>query len=58
MSNFAEDYIPVAERIAAFCAKHAEGSLQCEMVELSETRVVIRAYAYRTPEDIRPGIGY
>ena len=58
MSNFAEDYIPVAERIAAFYAKHPEGSLQSEMVELSETRVVIRAYAYRTPDDIRPGIGY
>jgi hypothetical protein len=58
MSNFAEDYIPVAERIAAFYAKHPEGSLQGEMVELSETRVVIRAFAYRTPEDIRPGIGY
>jgi len=58
MSNFAEDYIPVAERIAAFYAKHPEGSLQGEMVELSETRVVIRAFAYRTPDDIRPGIGY
>ena len=58
MSNFAEDYIPVAERISVFYAKHPEGSLQSEMVELSETRVVIRAYAYRTPDDIRPGIGY
>ena len=58
MSNFAEDYIPVAERIAAFYAKHPEGSLQSEMVELSDARVVIRAYAYRTPDDIRPGIGY
>ena len=58
MSNFAEDYIPVAERITAFYAKHPDGSLQGEMVELSETRVVIRGYAYRTPDDIRPGIGY
>jgi hypothetical protein len=58
MSNFAEDYIPVADRIAAFYAKHPEGSLQSEMVELSDTRVVMRAYAYRTPDDPRPGIGY
>lgn len=57
MSNFAEDYIPVNERIAAFYVKHPEGSLQSELIELSESRVVIRAYAYRTPADERPGIG-
>jgi hypothetical protein len=53
-----DDYIPVNERIAAFYAKHPEGSLQSELVELSDGRVVMRAYAYRTPEDARPGIGY
>lgn len=52
------DYIPVNERIAAFYEKHPEGSLQSEIVELSESRVVMRAYAYRTPTDERPGIGY
>ena len=56
--GFAADYIPVNERIAAFYAKHPEGSLQSEMVELSESRVVMRAYAYRSPTDERPGIGY
>jgi hypothetical protein len=58
MSGFAEDYIPVNERIGAFYAKHPEGSLQSELVELTESRVVMRAYAYRTPDDARPGIGY
>lgn len=58
MSGFAEDYIPVAERISAFYEKHPEGSLQGEMVELSPDRVVMRGYAYRTPDDPRPGIGY
>lgn len=53
-----KDYVPVNERIAAFYAKHPEGSLQAEIVELNETRVVMRAYAYRTPDDVRPGIGY
>jgi hypothetical protein len=53
-----KDYVPVSERIAAFLEKHPDGSLQSEMVELSETRVVMRAYAYRTPDDPRPGIGY
>ena len=52
------DYVPVNERIAAFLAKHPEGSLQSELIELNETRVVMRAYAYRTPTDERPGIGY
>jgi hypothetical protein len=56
--GFAADYIPVAERIAAFYAKHPEGSLQSELVELSEGRVVMRAFAYRTPADERPGIGF
>lgn len=57
MSNFAEDYIPVNERIAAFYAKHPDGSLQSEVIELSDTRVTIRGLAYRSPEDPRPGIG-
>jgi hypothetical protein len=52
------DYVPVNERIGAFLAKHPEGSLQSELVELSDTRVVMRAYAYRTPTDERPGIGF
>jgi hypothetical protein len=57
MSNFAEDYIPVNERIAAFYAKHPDGSLQSEVIELSDTRVTIRGLAYRSPDDPRPGIG-
>lgn len=52
------DYVPVNERIAAFYEKHPEGSIQSEMVELSESRVVMRAFAYRSPDDPRPGIGY
>ncbi len=55
---FAEDYVPVAERLAAFRAAHPEGSLQSEIVELNENRVVIRALAYRSPDDPRPGIGH
>ena len=58
MSNFAEDYISVNERIAAFHAKYPDGSLQSEIIELSDSRVVIRGYAYRSPLDERPGTGY
>jgi hypothetical protein len=53
-----KDYVPVNERIGAFLAKHPDGSLQSELVELSDSRVVMRAYAYRSPDDPRPGIGY
>lgn len=56
--GFAADYIPVAERIAAFYKAHPQGSLQSELIELSESRVVMRGLAYRTAEDIRPGIGF
>jgi hypothetical protein len=56
--NVMADYIPVADRIGAFYDKHPEGSIQSEMVELTDSRVVMRAYAYRTPDDPRPGIGY
>src|SRR6185503_14935193 len=37
---------------------HPEGSIQSEIVELTESRVTIKAYAYRFPEDERPGVGH
>jgi hypothetical protein len=58
MSGFAPDYIQVNERIIAFRDRYPEGSLQGEIVELTETRVVMKGYAYRTPDDTRPGIGH
>lgn len=53
-----KDYVPVNERIAAFIDAHPEGSLQSEIVELTESRVTVKAYAYRTPADPRPGTGH
>lgn len=55
--NFAPDYVQVNERITKFLEKYPEGSLQSEVLELTETRVVMRGIAYRTPDDPRPGIG-
>jgi hypothetical protein len=59
------DYIDVAERIRLFREKHPEGSLQpanldkpYDMVTIGDkTFLVYIAAAYRTPDDIRPGIG-
>lgn len=69
-----DDYVTVAERIEQFRAKYPEGSLQAEwqMVliptavkqpdgtwgTLDRPIIVCKAYAYRTPDDPRPGIGH
>jgi hypothetical protein len=59
--SFAEGYIDVAARIAAFYEAFPDGSLQMdppEWVEVEGQRFIMgRAYAYRTPDDPRPGIG-
>lgn len=52
------DYVPVNARITAFYQAYPTGSLQSEIVELSDKRVVMKASAFRTPDDIRPAIGY
>lgn len=57
-NNFAADYIPVNERIQAFHDKYPDGSLQSEILTLNDHEVLIRAQAYRTPDDPRPGVGH
>jgi len=52
------DYVPVNERIDQFYRAHPEGSLQSEIVELTASRVTVKASAYRKPDDERPGIGH
>ena len=55
------DYIEVKDRVQAFYAKYPDGSLQSEyeIVTIGEkVWIVVKAYAYRTPEDPRPGIGH
>jgi len=56
-----DDYVDVAERIAAFKERYPDGSLQTlhwEVMEVAEkTFIVYRAVAYRTPDDMRPGQG-
>ena len=63
--GFAEDYIPVNERIALFVAKYPEGSLRplwpdepYRVLGDGETKwLVYGACAFRTPEDKAPGVG-
>jgi hypothetical protein len=56
-----DDYIEVSERLQTFYDKHPDGSLQTEydITEvLGQTVLIVKAYAYRTPDDPRPGIGH
>ncbi len=69
-----DDYVTVAERIEQFRQKYPDGSLQCEwqMVlvptavkqpdgswqTLDRPIIVAKAFAYRTPDDPRPGVGH
>jgi hypothetical protein len=69
-----DDYVPVAYRIREFADKYPDGSLQCEwhmlMVPTAVKQpdgswgtmdrpiIVAKAFAYRTPDDPRPGIGH
>lgn len=57
------DYVDVAERIREFKAEYPEGTLQslCDPVVLTagdKTYIAYGAAAYRTPDDVRPGIGW
>lgn len=51
-------YVEVKDRITEFYNKFPNGSIQSEVVELNDAIVVMKAYAYRNPEDPRPGIGH
>ena len=53
-----KDYVPVNERVEQFYAAFPNGSIQSEIVELTDKRVTVKAFAYRTPDDPRPGIGH
>ena len=69
-----DDYVTVAERIEQFREKYPEGSLQCEwemlMVPTAVKQpdgswstmdrpiIVAKAFAYRTADDPRPGVGH
>jgi hypothetical protein len=56
-----EDYVEVSERIRQFIELYPTGSLQSEwdyVMRDGEQWLVVKAYAYRSPEDARPGIGH
>lgn len=61
MDKRLENYVDVPQRIKLFYEKYPNGSLQMTDIswqQVGDQMVVIGiAYAYRTPDDERPGIG-
>ena len=53
-----DGYVEVNERIMAFMAKYPEGSLQADIYTLTDSLVVMKAYAFRTADDRTPGVGW
>lgn len=55
-----DDYIEVKDRIVEFYAKHADGRIVTEIVELGAARVTVRASVFRGPggETAPAGVGH
>jgi len=51
------DYVDVRERLRWFLERYPEGSLQADILERGTDYVVVKAVAYRSPTDERPGTG-
>jgi hypothetical protein len=53
-----KDYVMVHERIQKFKEEYPDGSLQAEILDITDDYVLMKAYAYRFPEDPRPSVGH
>lgn len=53
-----KDYVQVNERVIAFYKEFPTGSLQSEIVRFDDKIVIVKAWAYRSPDDLKPGIGH
>ena len=53
-----KDYVEVPDRIVKFYEKYPEGSLRSQIVVDDGRRIVIKALAYRSPDDKHPGTGH
>jgi hypothetical protein len=57
-----DDYVDVAQRISLFNERYPEGSLQSELEPYMHEGFLIgwfcKAFAYRTADDARPGVGH
>ena len=66
MANYDDrlkDYVDVKERIRLFYAAHPDGRLVTgDVIGSNEPdgvpRIMVKAYAYRSPDDTLPGVGH
>lgn len=52
------NYVEVNERIVKFYEKYPDGSIQSEIIEHTDEMVTVKAWAFRTADDPRPGVGH
>lgn len=53
-----KDYVEVKDRIASFKKAYPDGRLTAEIVDSGHPGfITVKAYAYRTPDDLQPGSG-
>jgi hypothetical protein len=55
---FAQDYVEVADRIAEWYARHPEGRITTELVEMTNDRAVMKAYVFRDVNPEPAGVGH
>jgi hypothetical protein len=53
-----DSYVDVETRMRLFFEKFPSGCLQSEVVRDDGKSVTVRGFAYRTPDDPRPGVGH
>jgi len=54
-----KDYVDVAERLRSFYGQYPEARVETSIINLTESRVVVRAEVYRTADETRPaGTGH
>lgn len=58
INNRLKDYVEVNVRIQKFYEKYPNGSIQTEILKWEDGTIVMKAYAYRTPDDPRPATGH
>jgi hypothetical protein len=57
-NNRLAGYVEVNERIMKFYEKFPDGSIQTELISWQDGKVIVKAFAYRTADDVRPGTGH
>lgn len=53
-----KDYVPVNHRILEFYDKFPKGSIQTQILDINEKRVLMRAEIFRAPDDPKPCTGH